>query len=188
MADQNVSLGDAYAELRSGIDQWSSKLGGTSFSDAIVASGAREALQNIIRRTPKGPERLAVFCEPYMASAAQLLATAAALDHLFAIRDDGISYAGVLEGRAMLHLREHRLYLETPDAAVLLAFAYSYSEHQWTVALDKQGETLLRHLKREGPRNSIHHTKTESGAVTTLLRIAEQHFGVKLERVPVTAT
>lgn len=122
-----------------------------------------------------------VFCEALSASPAEFDMARRTLAHQFAPRPDIATHVSdALLGFTVV-LRGTRLYLETPQAAAQLAFAYLDSSQRWCIAIDNQGEALNRHLKLPAPAVKTTQAKSQDGAIKALLRLAHKHFGFELQ-------
>lgn len=180
-SSDDASLGTACIALRRAVDQWSQHLGGSAFARAIVTIGAREALNQAQRQRGRISQYSMVYCEALTATPEDFNSAIDALHRKFSLVTTPAAYRGVTaDGGTSLVLRGLRLYLETENASAMVAFAYSDNSTRWTIALDAQGESLIRHLGRQNAAVTTSHCKSEDGAIKALSRIAQNHFGVKL--------
>lgn len=182
-------LGTAYERLRKTIDNLVSKLGGDKFARSVVTIGAREALhQEVQIGWRQGYASHMTFCEALIASPEQLLASTDRLERAFSLRDEPAVFRGTL-GTGQLVVRGCAMYYETESAASMFAHYYQpyASKGQWTTSITSDAETYLAEHKMQRPSVSMTHSKSEDSALKSLVRIAKQHFGVKLVQQPVEA-
>lgn len=180
-----TNLGTAYAELRTAIEDLVAKLGGDNFARTVVTVGAREAFGQVM--TPLwrlGYKTHMSFCEPLMATPAQMRAATQRLVSTFTVRDIPESFSGQL-GRGRLVVRDKRMYFETADAAAQFAHCYepSGSDARWSTAITSEAEAWLGEHGLPKPSVSLVHTKSQEAAIKGLVRIASQHFKVTLQEV-----
>lgn len=187
---QPDTLGTAYAQLRTTIEDLVLKLGGDNFARSVVTVGAREAFSLVMPSQWRlGFKSHMSFCEPLMATPAQMQAATQRLVDVFSVRETPEDFSGAL-GSGRLVVRGPRMYFETAQAAVLFAHCYEpsgTSGERWTVATTNEAETWLVEHNLPKPSVSVAHTKTADAATKALHRIAQQHFKVTLEATPTPA-
>lgn len=175
--------GAAYAGLRNTIERLVARLGDDKFARSVVTIGAREALGKATSPAwRRGYASHLSFCEPFMASPDELMSASHILESAFALRDTPVELEGLL-GSGRLVVRGKALYYETDNAAAVFAHYFEpYGGHdRWTAAMTTEAEIYLAEHRMPRPAVSVANTKTEAAAKKALVRMALQHFHVKLD-------